>query len=585
MPKNYLFLKRNIWSFRIRVPYDLQAVIRRKELKYSLKTGSIRDAKRRADKVSDFIQSLYGKIRKDIFMNKLELTPVKIREIVTGHIKRIMADEIEDILTRPLDRDTLYDYGQSDDPRIVGLDVGINETREALHLGELDQAERPLEVTCDHLNLDLDDVDKNSLAYRLLLKEVLRGTLKALQGCIEMRNNPEASMLNIMNKTISNFIEQAPLPSTVNQTSAAPEETPKAGPLLSEVIEAHKAENLKAGNWKPRTITEYENCANLLIKALGDIPITTVSPKTVREYKVKLQVLPCYMNSRQLQGKTLDQITSLSKDMKKMSVKTINKYLGFLKGLFNWAKENNYLESNPAEGLRIFQKKRGVKASEERSVFSRDDIEVIFWADNYLNVSSRRNKSGAYKFWLPLLGLYTGARIEEICQLSLDDIKHKGDIWVIDINETGDKGLKTAASKRIVPLHPFLIDTMNFPEFVKRLKKAGHDRLFPELEKVSDRYSHYASRWFGDYLRKRCGITEKGKSFHSFRHTVINYLKQSDIETSKIKQFVGHSDNDMTTGRYGKQYPPEKIYQDVTLKLEFGIDLKHLVGSPYVMES
>jgi len=582
MSRGHLVLRQNIWSFRIRVPSDLQPVIRRKEFKCSLKTGSIRDAKRRADKASDFIQSMYANLRKDIFMNKLELTPETIQEIVTGHIKRIMMGEIEDILSRPLDRDALDEYGQSADSHIVGLDIGLGETLEALHFGELDQAERALEITCEEMEIELGIVDKTSLLYRLLLKEILRGSVKALEGCMEMRYNPEASMQGIMDKTISNFTEQAPQPSPASPSPVTPKETPEAGPLLSEVIEAHKAENLKAGNWKPRTITEYENCATLLIKALGDISITAVSPQAVREYKVKLQELPCYMNSREFQGKTLDQIISLSKDRRKLTVKTVNKYLGFLNGLFTWARENNYLESNPAEGLRIFQKKRGIKASEERGVFSREELRVIFQAENYLNPSSRRTRSAPFKFWLPLLGLFTGARIEELCQLSLDDIKQTGDIWVIDINEMGDKGLKTAASKRIVPLHPVLINTLKFPEFVNGLRNAGHDRLFPELEKVSDRYSHYASRWFGDYLRKKCGITEKGKAFHSFRHTVINQLKQSDIETSKIKQFVGHSDNDMTTGRYGKAYSPEKLYQDVILKLDFEIDVNHLANNPYV---
>ncbi len=125
MTGGYLFLKRNIWSFRIRVPHDLHSVIRKKELKYSLKTGSSREAKKKADKIADQVQSLFKKLRKDIFMNKLELTPEKIQQIVSESINRILMDEIDDILTRPLDRESLENH-------LFGVECELEESLEAL---------------------------------------------------------------------------------------------------------------------------------------------------------------------------------------------------------------------------------------------------------------------------------------------------------------------------------------------------------------------------------------------------------------------------------------------------------------------
>ena len=58
---------------------------------------------------------------------------------------------------------------------------------------------------------------------------------------------------------------------------------------------------------------------------------------------------------------------------------------------------------------------------------------------------------------MPLIGLYSGLRMGEICGLQLEDIKKIDEVWCFDVNEEQDKRLKTVNSKRIVPVHPHLI--------------------------------------------------------------------------------------------------------------------------------
>ena len=60
-------------------------------------------------------------------------------------------------------------------------------------------------------------------------------------------------------------------------------------------------------------------------------------------------------------------------------------------------------------------------------------------------------------------------------------------------------------------------------------------------------------QWFRRY-RTRCGITGEGKVFHSFRHTVIDTLKQAGVSKDKIAALVGHEDDSITFGRYGKEF-------------------------------
>jgi len=56
-----------------------------------------------------------------------------------------------------------------------------------------------------------------------------------------------------------------------------------------------------------------------------------------------------------------------------------------------------------------------------------------------------------HRYWLPILGLYTGCRANEVCQLHKEDLKEQDGIWYLDINDNGKKSLKNRSSRRLVP--------------------------------------------------------------------------------------------------------------------------------------
>lgn len=62
-------------------------------------------------------------------------------------------------------------------------------------------------------------------------------------------------------------------------------------------------------------------------------------------------------------------------------------------------------------------------------------------------------------------------RLEEICQLTIDDIKQIDEVWCFDVNDQVDKRVKTIASKRYIPIHPKLIDELGLLDYVKAIKK------------------------------------------------------------------------------------------------------------------
>ena len=174
-----------------------------------------------------------------------------------------------------------------------------------------------------------------------------------------------------------------------------------------------------------------------------------------------------------------------------------------------------------------------------------------------------------------MLGLYTGARLNELCQLHLSDVKPVDGVLVFDINDRDDheahpKRLKNPASERLIPIHSRLIK-LGFLDFLNRQKDANNIRVFPELKwNEAEGYGRNVGRWFNEqYLRRVAGIKDKKKSFHSFRHTVANHLKQKGVAESYIGELLGHSPGSITMGRYGKVFQPRVLLDEAIQRLIF----------------
>ena len=155
--------------------------------------------------------------------------------------------------------------------------------------------------------------------------------------------------------------------------------------------------------------------------------------------------------------------------------------------------------------------------------------------------------------------------------MHLDDIRQEGGVWIFDINSREEKTLKNISSERLIPIHPKLIEA-GLLIHVDTMRAKGATRLFPELRNRREGYGQTASKWFVRF-KKRCGI-QADKTFHSFRHTFINYLKQHQVSTDLIKELAGHAVEGETMGRYGKRYTPEILLREAIVKIDYdGLEL------------
>ncbi len=93
--------------------------------------------------------------------------------------------------------------------------------------------------------------------------------------------------------------------------------------------------------------------------------------------------------------------------------------------------------------------------------------------------------------------MFTGARLNEICQLDIADVQRDGDTWFLNITDEGDdnKSVKSKAGKHKVPLHSESI-LLGFLDFVDSGRKGT--RLFPDYSySANGGYPNTAAEWRG----------------------------------------------------------------------------------------
>lgn len=161
------------------------------------------------------------------------------------------------------------------------------------------------------------------------------------------------------------------------------------------------------------------------------------------------------------------------------------------------------------------------------------------------------------------MGLLTGARINELCQLHLSDFEIVDGVHCINIQDEEEfQRVKNNSARRKVPIHSKLIE-FGVVRYVECLRVKGQDRLFPALKPTKDGYGKVPSQWFGK-VRERCGIAGKQtKVFHSFRHTFISSLLNDSVPETAIAPIVGHEGKLMPTQIYWNVKDPAKCQRIV----------------------
>ncbi|MHC8386399.1 tyrosine-type recombinase/integrase [Pseudomonas sp. LB3P14] len=219
---------------------------------------------------------------------------------------------------------------------------------------------------------------------------------------------------------------------------------------------------------------------------------------------------------------------------------TLGQYLMAGTAFWKWAmkydpawREEYKDKVNPFSGHELPQGGGSEIAGQDREIFTRDDTLKLHQA-----ALNNQDKPLAD---LISLGWYTGARIEELCQLSKDSV-----ITVDGIRCFNFPRSKSKASKRVVPIHPSLLPTID------RLSEDSTDTFLIPTSSHNHygHRSHAISKAFGR-LRTAAGFSRL-HVFHSYRHTVVTGLVRVDVPDALAKELVGHGNKSVTHAVYSK---------------------------------
>lgn len=364
-------------------------------------------------------------------------------------------------------------------------------------------------------------LDRASEGYRKLAYAVLKASVTAT---------------DIAEKRHRGAVAETPPPPAMPRNGGA---APDANAIrFTDLFEKWKAEHDGPG----KTKDEFGVQVRRFVEVNGNLWVSEITAAHVRDFKDAMLEMPCRLTPAQ-RAMTVPQILDAFRgaDVVRLSPRTVReKAVAAIRAILGHAKDNKYLLDNPASGIKV---KGGGEARRPVLPFTVDELTTFFNSPVFVSGERRRGAGGEAAKWFPLLGLFAGARLEELANLNVEDVRvEEGVIFIFIGADAALQRVKNKQSRRKTPIHPELV-RLGFLDYVDDMRRAKQVRLFPEVQSTLEKRSAAWSKWFGRYL-SRCGITTDGKVFHSFRHTAKRFLREAGVEKTLRDALMGHAHDD-----------------------------------------
>lgn len=360
-------------------------------------------------------------------------------------------------------------------------------------------------------------------------------------------------------------------PSTLNLDDTPPSQPDAIGVMLVEASRTAILELVRTEGFKPKRRNDYQNAVNAFVAWHGsDIDLAHLTPELVGAFKSALthypargSVRPAY---RDLTWKERVAHAEAIKEADVLNAETINtKYLSPLRSIFRYHQGvglKRKLPTNPFDGVAA-RKKRTAKRDSKRREFTPREVRTMLSQPMFIGAKGtsfaplyQRGdvRISDWRYWVPLLSLFTGARLNEVCAIALNDFRVEDGIHFVLIRDIlEEQHGKSEAAWRRVPLHRELI-RLRLPDYVAQRRLEGGKRLFDDLQ--MDAFGYVSSRPSKFFNRLVDTIADPdpespGKLvFYSTRHTVIGRLRSANVRIDVAKEIVGHEDDEVHSG-YG----------------------------------
>ncbi|WDJ97240.1 site-specific integrase [Xanthomonas campestris pv. incanae] len=323
----------------------------------------------------------------------------------------------------------------------------------------------------------------------------------------------------------------------INWDADEPSTGKSAGGLMLSKAMADHLRDLAGARLHQKTVLESRHTLRLFAGIIGkDVPVASLSQEHVRAFFEGVRYWPSNATKRPAyRDLSVPEVIKLAKKNQEAepAAWTMAKHRQRLSVFLVSLVEGKHLVVNPLAGIRAISTP---DSEDTGSPFTDAELKAIFdpvefpkWASKY-----------PHRWFGPILGLYSGARVNEIAQLRLEDIDTIDGVPGFFVRKIGKKqSIKNKHSRRFIPLAQPVIEA-GFLTYVEEARQAGVERLFPDLPNSTGLgYGRQLSRQFSVYI-KRQGVSEKGQGFHGFRHTIASKLDEAGVSASAIGALTGH---------------------------------------------
>ena len=588
MKPTHLVLKKQgsslTFHYRSLVPKDLQDRLGQKQFQISLGNNlTYRDSVKLTTVLHHFVQEIFSSIRKGM----RDLTIEDIKEILRVEVRKsiLYSHQINEQTNKHTDSGIMtgLQYVMDLEKKIQNrVDTDLKSYRTEVE-DKLEGILKSLDIKVDRGSVDFRKLRNRFIDLYLMRTSWVKDLLKDNGRTQEdwKREVDEIFGMGLYPEK-SRDSKDSFFPSSTQTLTSQPstkltslEQTP-----VSKVMEDYFEQ--KGENVRDKTKYQEKRYLNLLIEEVGDIPIGSITREMTKGFKTNIMKLPSNMRkSPKYRDLTYREILKKNIPQKeKLSRTTVNNILSILSSFMEWCKNDHYVKENLFKGMML---KKDIHPRDETKPFTNQDLRTVFNKNTYLDYTIEKRKFHLY--WIPLISLFHGLRLGEICPLYCDNIRkiegnHRERRWCFDIifeSNRPDKRLKNTSSRRIVPIHDTLIN-LGFLEYVEIVqKKLKKERLFHELTYVDGNYNKSVSRFWNQKYLPDIGLKSSQTNFHSLRHTCSNHLKQKGIPTEFIQELLGHTTGKITLERYGESYNPSILYKKCVSKIIYQTSQKRVI--------
>lgn len=441
-------------------------------------------------------------------------------------LQRLTAAMVHTSLTSDQEARELGDY-QDDDTyqrSLHFMDAYGAALREEIGRGILGVSE---DVALDWLGGHGYDIPKDSPEYRRIVLAFAKARAEALK-VRKARFSGE-------------WVDTPPPPSSRDAASA------EAPLMLGEVVRQYLARTTHSAQMlKKHTVT-----LGLLLEVVGDRPVTELRQKDIHDFLgVLCKLPPRWKDEQRRRGLSVRELAAMPWPSC-IAPKTYED--GYVASLRPFLLDSINLYGDQGFPLNLNTTRvrySGTRAADERQqrAMSADELVRLFTGPEYREFAA--DPAQAHRYWLPLVGLFTGARINELCQINPQcDIREEDGIPFIDITDKspGDprilKSVKNKSSRRVVPIHPELL-RLGFLRYVREVREAGRMRLFPSFPLKGNSAGAGPGTWFRKLLGDT-GLRDESEGatvvgFHAFRSTFLSRAMHLDVPGAQW--LTGHID-------------------------------------------